>query len=157
MNTPHLLPALLTGLAIYLLYEQTDQHTTPLSARHLAVAEEAKRDLARLMGLYYDRYLSPHDRPQYQIIAPASRSETRDKSRIYLLINDPLTGQLFDYNTILQAGAHECAHVLCRVREADSHGPAFASIMSRLDQLGRELQLYDPDQPIPPRYNQLCA
>lgn len=162
MSLPQLGPALLTGLIVYWLYERTDTNIVPLTSRHEEVAETLKEDLAQLIDIYYDRFIHPHEYPSYRFVIPSSRSEASYKKAIHVMINDPVTGELFDYNTLLQVGAHECAHILCRVEEKnekgerDDHGPIFSAILDRLDKIGVELGLYDPTLEIPERYKDFC-
>lgn len=132
--------------------------SVPAVTQRQHVARAARRiehDLHTLIDAYYERYMHPHEFPRYRFTIPAPRSEVVDKYHIHVLIDDPATGCLFPYNTIMQAGAHECAHMLCHVPEA-MHGPYFQQTLARLDELAVELGLYEPGTPIPARYQQLC-
>ena len=152
-----LLIAILIGIGVYIIYEKSNQATRPLSIIHKQVADEVKNRLNVLTNVYYNKYIYPHEFPQYTLHIPANKSETVNKTNVYVLINDPITGEIFDYNTIMQAGAHELAHMLCRVDERDIHGPVFTEILNRLNELGREMKLFDSRLDIPDRYKQLCV
>lgn len=142
------------ALAIYVLYDKpsTRQETSEKSSYIMTI----ENDLTRLIDAYYDRHLSPHAYPSFSFVIPSDRSETVDRSVIHLMVTDPDTGRYFDLNTILQVGAHECAHVLCDVEEDDHHGPVFQEIMGRLDKIATELNLYDIKKPVPEIYERLC-
>lgn len=152
-----LIPALITVAVVYLLYEKTDNNTRSLTDQHEITAEQLKTDLKTLVDAYYHRYIRPHEYPHYRFIIPASRSVTHDKHSIHVMINDPITGAIFDQNTLLQVGSHELAHMLCQVDEGDDHGPLFKDILQKLEALGVELRLFDPSLEIAPGYNDLCG
>lgn len=155
MDAPQLLPALFTAAAVYLIYEQAERQSLFRSAPHTETAERLKQDLTRLIQAYYDRYIHPHAYPNYRLVIPSATSYTAGKQVINVAIADRY-GSLFDYNTLLRVGAHECAHMLCHVEE-ELHGAVFAQILARLDELGAELALYDPSQPIADNYERACA
>jgi len=157
MDYPQFGVALATAALIYVLYEQTDNNTVPRSAAHAHMAATLKGDLRKLVDEYYDRYIYPHEYPKHRLLIPASKSYTYEKHTIHIAINDPITGELFDHNTLMRVGAHEYAHLLCRVEEDEPHGAVFIEILSRLDELGAELKLYDPTQDIARSYQQACS
>jgi hypothetical protein len=161
MDSSHLLPALVTAGVVYWLYENPrtsigGEDRTGIVDPATSVAQSLKRDLGHLVDRYYQKHLYPHAYPVVRFVIPADSSTTHNHETVYLLIRDPETQELFDYNTLLQVGAHECAHTLCRSVEGGDHGPAFVEVLQRLDQIGSEMNLYDSKQPIPNRYKQLC-
>ena len=156
-NNSYIGVALLTAVAVYILYVKADNTTPTLTREYHNVAEDLKDDLAQLIEAYYQEYIHPHERPHYEFIIPANRSETHNKERIFVMINDPITGEVFDRNTLLQVGAHECAHMLCRVDEVDEHGPLFCSILNKLEVIGKKLDLFDCNIRISQRYKQRCT
>jgi hypothetical protein len=151
MDTHHLVPALLTAGLLYWLYESNK--TTVVRGEHQEVAEQLKVDLQQLIETYYQRYLYPHEYPQYKLVIPAQKSEYHiDDHSINVMIADPTTGSLYDLNSLRQISAHEAAHMLCRVEEEDDHGPLFVDILHKLDAIGKELGIYDATLKIDTRY-----
>ena len=155
METNHLLPALLTAGLVYWLYENPRTEVEKESTRSTATTQQLKHDLGRLIDRYYQKYIYPHAYPVVTFVIPAPRSFTHNRETVHIMTEDPSTGEEFDRNTLLQVGAHECAHALCHSLEGGDHGPAFAETLQRLDEIGAELKLYDASLPIPKRYKQL--
>jgi hypothetical protein len=162
MDTNHLLPALLTAGLVYWLYENPRSCAPVLpkalaSDETLSVAQQLKHDLGQLIDRYYQKHLYPHAYPRVDFVIPSTHSVTHDHQEVHVMIRDPATHELFDYNTLLQVGAHECAHALCHSADGGDHGPAFVEVLQRLDLIGAEMKLYDATLAIPKRYKQLCG
>lgn len=87
-----------------------------------------------------------------------SKSETINKSDIYLCLRDPKTGQYYDLNTISYVSIHELAHVLSKgyVSDSDGHGhvdnPEFMATLTELLHRAVALGIYNPSIPQPPVY-----
>lgn len=148
--------ALLTSLIVFFVYEKTGNNLVKSLQIGKSYPEQIETDLCRLVKLYYDQYIYPHSYPQIKFVIPSKFSATRDNV-VHLLIHDPQTHEVFDHNTILQVGAHECAHALCGVDEENEHGPIFTSILDKLNTLAKKNNIFNPDLPIPKRYKDLCV
>lgn len=159
MDTEFLFPALATAALIYWIYEHPNSGntSTPESRIVQDTAQSLKNDLLIIMDRYYQKYLYPHSPPSIKFVIPSSHSATYHHETIHILIQDLEDGSLFDYNTLLQVGVHECSHALCVSTEGGDHGPAFTEVLQRLNQIGEELQLFDSQRPIPSRYKKLCS
>lgn len=147
--------AFVTSIIVFLIYEKTRNDLNKSLQLDNSYTEDIEMELRRLVDIYYNQYIYPHKYPQINFVIPSSFSATRG-STIHLLIHDPYNNELFDRNTILQVGAHECAHALCGVEETNEHGKIFSTILSRLNELGKNNNIFSPDIPIPKRYLQLC-
>jgi len=153
MNSSQLIPILVAAATVYFLYERTNDNTKILSDEHRVVAEKLKVDITDLIDIYYQRYLYPHEYPSYKLVIPATRSEYRSDDRsINVVINDPITGEIFYPNSIRQIAAHEAAHMLCRIKEENDHGPLFVDTLQKLNAIGEELGMYDSTLEIDRRY-----
>ena len=157
MDTNHLLPALITAGLVYWLYENPRNTDTRKDLEpENTTAQRLKHDLTLLVDRYYQKYLYPHAYPTISFVIPSSRSVTHNHEAVHVMIRDPEDGKEFNYNTLLQVGAHECSHALCHSTEGGDHGPAFTEVLRRLDSIGVEMKMYDSTLPIPKRYKQLC-
>jgi hypothetical protein len=163
MDAQGLIPILLTAGLLYYLYENPLQcnssSSSPSGSRSPPAGAYSSRievSLRLLLDTYYQRYLYPHAYPLVHFTIPSDRSMTVQRREVHLLIQDPYTREYFDERVVLAVGAHELAHVLCQVKEAE-HGPLFRQVFERLNAIAIELGLFSKSTVVPERYLRLCA
>ncbi len=84
-------------------------------------------------------------------IFPNTESYTENKQKIYMCIKD-LDGNYYKYNHLLAVGLHELAHAVCGVVDPKHETPEFNNIHNDLRKRAIELNLLDPNDPVPPTY-----
>jgi len=117
--------------------------------------EKVLRELGGMLRLLAEDYQGYY--PGLEIQSHPKYSHIVGKRRIFLCMRDPETGELFSKNTLIQVAVHELSHALCPESEKQEHGPAFIEVNNRLNELGVRRKLFDPSEPIPERYYEVCT
>jgi hypothetical protein len=84
----------------------------------------------------------------------SNESYTEDKSKIYVCVLDPHTGQLYSPNFLTYVAIHELAHALSPNIDTHHTSPEFRQIFSDLLDKAVRLGIYDPTEP---KLKQYCG
>jgi hypothetical protein len=77
------------------------------------------------------------------------------KTMIYICLKNE-NGKYYDYNMIIEAAIHECAHALSPIYDDKHQTPEFKTIFKYLLNRAEELKIYDSKKPHPPTYCGVC-
>jgi hypothetical protein len=75
---------------------------------------------------------------------------TENKSVVYVCLRHPITGEIYDMNTLMYVTLHELAHVI--TPNYDNHGTVWQNNFTKLLNAAHKLGIYDPTKPIPKDY-----
>lgn len=147
-------------IELLLLLGLTWWATTPTDHQTVQVLNAVDQSLRSILVVARnDRYLQNIGilaNNDYRLRISDTTTYVEDKYTIYLLVWNRLHQQPYDLNTLVVAGIHELAHVLCPDSDPD-HSETFDKIEDRLLVLARTIGVLDQDGRVDPSYTRACC